>query len=340
MLSSVLSLSSSKGFVGLLYIGARVMLSTVLAGFSDGVKNGLSATRTTEIILSPTKSVLSNGNLSNPYMAAMGYATVILITLFLILRAKGSSYTSPCSPGPSPPPTSPSPEYPVPSASKSSPGGAPPSHNHSGMGSEPPSPPPDPGSDSADDTPRRSPWWLLLLLVVLAAGSYIYFTRNPDSSVVLAKTLGSQIAWRMERCFLDISNAWTAAVSPISTARIYILQHGRHIATTTLLGLATHGVCFVVLAALRHLCLYLVPRHPTSYAPICFWISSITALVSLPQLRWMLWMEYYISTVAVRDIPSTFRISWSSSMSDSCFSAASVSISPVPLQTSAYATFL
>ncbi|KAJ7753715.1 hypothetical protein B0H16DRAFT_1886790 [Mycena metata] len=287
------------------------MLSTVLAGFSDSVKNGLSATRTTEIILFPTKSVLSNSNISNPYVAAMGYATVILIALFLILRAKGFSSTLPCSPGPPPPPTPPSPEYPVPSASKLSPGGASPTHSHSGMGSEPPSPPPDPGSDSADDTPRRSPWWLLLLLVVLAAGSYLYFTRNLDSSVVLAKTLGSQIASTMEQCLLGISYVRTAAVSAISTASIYISRHGWHIAKILLLGLATHGVCFVVFVTIQRSRPFVRLLFTVLRAPIWSCSVSMVAIGSLPHLSWIMWMASYSSSLVSGPNLTARQIHWS-----------------------------
>ncbi|KAJ7033123.1 hypothetical protein C8F04DRAFT_1105209 [Mycena alexandri] len=288
MLSSIVSLSSSsKGFVGLFYIGAHVVLSTVLAGVS-GVKNGLSATSTTEIILSPTNCVLSNGTLSHPYVAAMGCATVIFATLFFILRAKGFSYTSPCSPGPPPSPTPPSPEYPVPSISNSSPGAVPPAHNHSGMGSEPPSPPPDPGSDSADDTPRRNPWWLLLLLIVFAAGSYIYFTRSSDSSPLL---IAGRITSTMDKY---ISDGWTAAVSAISTTKIYILRHGRQITKILLLGLATHCVCFVVFAILRRLRLLASAIDPASNYPAAFLVVfSLLMMASSPHFRSCLWLEYY-----------------------------------------------
>ncbi|KAJ7016576.1 hypothetical protein C8F04DRAFT_1160553 [Mycena alexandri] len=300
MLSSIVSLSSSsKGFVGLFYIGAHVVLSTVLAGVS-GVKNGLSATSTTEIILAPTNCVLSNGTLSHPYVAAMGCATVIFAMLFFILRAKGFSYTSPCSPGPPP-------EYPVPSASKISPGAVPPAHHHSGMGSEPPSPPPDPGSDSADDTPRRNPWWLLLLLIVFAAGSYIYFTRSSDSSPLL---IAGRIASTMDKY---ISDGWTAAVSAISTARIYILRHGRQTAKILLLGLATHCVCFIVFVILRRLRRLASAIDPTSnYPPTFLFVFSTLMMASSPHFRSFVWLEYYTGYLA-GIYPSVRQITWNAS---------------------------
>ncbi|KAJ7773180.1 hypothetical protein B0H16DRAFT_1714079 [Mycena metata] len=279
MLSSVVSLSSSsKGFVGLFCIGAQVMLSTFLAG----VQNTSSATRTTKLTLLPTKCVLSNGTLSNPYVAAMGYATVIFATLFFILRVKGFTHTSPGPPSPTPP----SPEYPVLSSSKISPGSIPPRHNRSGMGSEPPSPPPDPGSDSADDTPRRNPWWLLLLLIAFAVGSYLYFTRNPD----VVETLTGQIVSTMEQYVLGIWDGWTKAVS---TARIYISGHGWQIARIILLALATHCICFTVVAILRRLRLSSIDPVFDYYLPTLFAIFPTLLIASSSQYRSFLWLEYH-----------------------------------------------
>ncbi|KAJ7750213.1 hypothetical protein B0H16DRAFT_1724614 [Mycena metata] len=309
MLSSVVSLpASSKGFVGLFCVGAQVLLSTVLAGVSTTKNNGLAATRTTKTVLSPTRCVPSNGTLSYPYVAAMGCATVIFATLFFMLRAKGFSYSSPCSPGPQPPPpTPPSPEYPVPCVSTVSPASVPPTPNCSGTGGEPPAPPPDPGSDNAVSPPRRRPWWLLLLLIVLAVGSYVYFTHNPDLSsvVIVAQSLGGQIVSTMEQCVLD---GWTAAASAITLARIYISQqHGWYIAKILVLGLGSHCVCFVVFAVLRRLRRLLRRLLPSAIDATSIFVALISTLMmtACSDVQSVMWVEYHTAMYpSVREIAS------------------------------------
>ncbi|KAJ7773099.1 hypothetical protein B0H16DRAFT_1714010 [Mycena metata] len=310
MLSSVVSLSSSsKGFVGLFYIGAQFTLSTVLAG----VKNTLSATRTTEIILLPTKCDLSNGTLSNPYVAAMGYATVISATLFFILRAKGFN---------PPPPTPPGPEYPVPSSSKISPDSVPSQNNRNGMGSEPPSPPPDPGSASADDTPRRNPWWLLLLLA-LAVGSYIYFTWSSD-----VDNLSGEIVSYLEQCVLGIWNGWIRVVSAISSAIIHIAQRCWKIAKFLFLGLTTHGVCFIVFAILGRSRRYIARSKfidlPFIYLGLLGAIFSFILVGCFPLSRSCIWLEYY-NGYRAGNYPDVRRINWLASRLSSHLSSLVVS---------------
>ncbi|KAJ7755100.1 hypothetical protein B0H16DRAFT_1830628 [Mycena metata] len=95
MPTSTLSMfsSSSKslgGFFGLICVGIQMVLTVIL---SDSSKTEFTtaarATTTVKVVLQPTKCVLSNGTTSFPYVAAMGYATIVFLSLLYILRAKG-----------------------------------------------------------------------------------------------------------------------------------------------------------------------------------------------------------------------------------------------------------
>ncbi|KAJ7911992.1 hypothetical protein B0H13DRAFT_2478898 [Mycena leptocephala] len=112
--TSALSLFSfsSKGLVGLFggfFIGAQVTLNMIVLSGLSVPKTSLYATRTTEIVLMPTKCVPSNGTIHLPYVAAMGYAIVIFASLFSILRAKGFGHSQALPDG-----RPPSPDDPIP----------------------------------------------------------------------------------------------------------------------------------------------------------------------------------------------------------------------------------
>ncbi|KAJ7499754.1 hypothetical protein FB451DRAFT_1206427, partial [Mycena latifolia] len=84
---SVFSLSS-KVFVGLcsgLVIGSKVAVTQFILSIP---KDTFRATRTTEIILLPSKCVLSRPPASFSYIAALCYITFIFASVFCILRAK------------------------------------------------------------------------------------------------------------------------------------------------------------------------------------------------------------------------------------------------------------
>ncbi|KAJ7931254.1 hypothetical protein B0H13DRAFT_1959618 [Mycena leptocephala] len=297
--TSALSLFSfsSKGLVGLFggfFIGAQVTLNMIVLSGLSVPKTSLYATRTTEIILMPTKCVPSNGTIHFPYVAAMGYAIVIFASLFSILRAKGFQALPDGGP--------PSPDDPIP-------------HD-----SSPPSPPPDPGSSSSSaNAPRQNPWmWVLLILILLALvvvlGGYFIHFAYPDSpaaaSVSRIVAFARQILSAIERFFRD---QWIAAGSWISGVKIYISQNGRQLSKILLLALASHFVCLLVFTGLRRFraCAMGFPFHyRTSYIlSSIIWdcTISIAVIASFRQLNWILWMIYYLGWYD-RALPSVREI--------------------------------
>ncbi|KAJ7916312.1 hypothetical protein B0H13DRAFT_2323586 [Mycena leptocephala] len=95
--SSALSLFSfsSKGLVGILSglcVGSQVVALVLSSSLKTEFTAVTRTSRTVEIV--PTRCVLSNGTLSFPYVAAMGYATLLFAGLVYILRAKGFSCDS------------------------------------------------------------------------------------------------------------------------------------------------------------------------------------------------------------------------------------------------------
>ncbi|KAJ6572034.1 hypothetical protein B0H19DRAFT_675648 [Mycena capillaripes] len=299
--SSVFTLVSfsSKGFVGLFggfCIGAQLALNIVLSGLSEVPKNSLSfATRTTEIFLLPTKCGLSSGTISFPYVAAMGYATVVFAGLFFILRAKGFSHGQVLPDG-----RSPSPGYPVSDGSPLSRRAVSPARNHFGMGGQPPSPPFDPGSRCVSDkAPRRNRWmWLLLIFVALALvglGGYIYFTY-PDSrtaaSLHIIAFLGTQTVSAAERF---IQHGWAAAKSLVLASRI--IENGWQLSKIILLTLASHSAYILIFTTLRCVCRMILA--PLLHLFISFFLLCMAAVAS-PPLRWILW--YYWGCFTVQEV--------------------------------------
>ncbi|KAJ6572078.1 hypothetical protein B0H19DRAFT_1372972, partial [Mycena capillaripes] len=294
--SSVFTLVSfsSKGLVGLFggfCIGAQLALNIVLSGLSEVPKNSLSfATRTTEIVLLPTKCVLSNGTISFPYVAAMGYATVVFAGLFFILRAKGFSHGQVLPDG-----RSPSPDYPVSDGSPLFRRAVSPARNHVGMGGQPPSPPSDPGPRcSSYKAPRRNRWmWLLLIYAALALvglRGYIYFTY-PDSrtaaSLHMVAFLGTQTVLAVERFIQD-----------------GILENGWQLSKIIFLALASHSVCILIFAALRRLRVYVVLFLRVFCLNIGVCLLSLAVIASFPQLNWIIWTFgwYHGALLSVKEI--------------------------------------
>jgi hypothetical protein len=296
--TSALSLfSSSKGLVGLFggfFIGAQVTLNIVLSGQSVP-KTSLYATRTTEIVLMPTKCVPSNGTIHLPYVAAMGYAIVIFASLFSILRAKGFGHSQALPDG-----RPPSPDDPIPYDSLVSNRAIPPACNPIGMGTQPPSPPPDPGSSSSSaKAPRWNRWiWVLLILVLLALvvvlGGYFIHFAYPDSpaaaSVSRVVAFARQILSAIERFFRD---RWIAAGSWISGVKIYISQNGRQISKILLVALASHFVCLLVFGVLRLFCACAMSLPTCCHVIIWSFLISMAVIAFVPQLNWIMWMFYY-----------------------------------------------
>ncbi|KAJ7928148.1 hypothetical protein B0H13DRAFT_2265369 [Mycena leptocephala] len=294
--TSALSLFSfsSKGLVGPFggFFIAQVTLNMIVLSGLSVPKTSLYATRTTEIILMPTKCVPSNGTIHLPYVAAMGYAIVSFASLFSILRAKG--FQALPDGGPS------SADDPIPHDSSVSNRAIPSACNHIGTGTQPPSPPPDPGSSSSSaNAPRRNPWmWVLLIFILLALvvvlGGYFIHFAYPDSpaaaSVSRIVAFARQILSAIERFFRD---RWIAAGSWISIVKIYISQNGRQLSKIVLLAFASHFVCLLVFTGLRRFraCAKGLPSYCTN---IWFLLISITVIAFFPQLNWIFWMLYYL----------------------------------------------
>ncbi|KAJ7098340.1 hypothetical protein C8R44DRAFT_988866 [Mycena epipterygia] len=284
--SSVFSFFSfSKGLVGLfggVCIGARVASTLVLSV----PKN--SPTRTIEIVLLPTACVLSTGPVSFPYVATMGYATIILTSAICILRAKASVSCSQALPHGTPPSSDPPiydtfPQYDRPLVPA----------QHS-VGDQPPTPPPELGSScSADKALRRSLWaWLLALIIIVLAlvGGYIYFTASevPDSLIRVISSIVQGLSW-IEQCFF---RGWIAAMSWISAIKTYVSLHGWHHSKILLLALSTHSICFLAVSGLRRL-LRRLARCDPPYSGLPVYLVPIVTIVSSSQLSWVFWMEYY-----------------------------------------------
>ncbi|KAJ6562510.1 hypothetical protein B0H19DRAFT_1069122 [Mycena capillaripes] len=267
MLSSILTLFSfsSKGLVGLFggfCIGAQVSVSIVLSGLSvSKIHGSLLATRTTEIVLLPTKCVPSNGTASFPYVAAMGYATVVFASLFCILRAKGF-ITQP----PSPPPD--------PSSSCST---------------------------NKDPRRNGWLWLLLLLFSLLAmllvwTYAYFYLTSPEPPTPLLAFILGRVLSVA-EACFHKGRIAIVAVVSNstayIATIRTYLALYSRQYSVLLLFAAASHSCFFFIYwgsSTLRSriaLCIY----GCFNYHGAVF-LGSICLLLFVSRLNWILWGIY------------------------------------------------
>ncbi|KAJ6544284.1 hypothetical protein B0H19DRAFT_1238758 [Mycena capillaripes] len=271
--SSVLALfsSSSKGIVGLLgglCIGTQVAVNLVLYG-SKTEFSVVRATPTIEIVV-PTRCVLSNDTLSFPYVAAMGYAIVIFLGLFCMLRAKGFA-----------------------SASSS---GSVPSH-------QPPVPPSDPGSNSSADKRRRRCrriYWLTLLLaalIVLVIRVFFayYAPSHPVHPILLPfHSVGLQVLSLVD---LSLSYLRVSVARNISTLTAHLSLLGRQYRRILLLALASHFASILLTLAFRRVCrrLIILPANVWSGLIVVIF-APFGVIASIPQLRWIYWMIYYTAS--------------------------------------------
>ncbi|KAJ6544274.1 hypothetical protein B0H19DRAFT_298649 [Mycena capillaripes] len=269
--SSVLALFSfsSKGIVGLisgLCIGTQVAVNLVLYG-SKTEFSVIRATPTIEIVV-PTRCVLSNDIQSFPYVAAMGYAIVIFLSLFCILRAKGFA-----------------------SASSS---GSVPSH-------QPPVPPSDPGSNSSADKRRRRCrriYWLTLLLAALIVQVIrvflTYYLSRPVPPILHPfHSVGLQAASLVES---SLSYLRVSVARCFAALTAHLSLHGRQYLRILLLALASHSASILLALASRRV------RRRLMMLPGIYWADMIVIgfvpaalIASIPQLRWIYWMVYYVA---------------------------------------------
>ncbi|KAJ7121015.1 hypothetical protein C8R44DRAFT_853337 [Mycena epipterygia] len=302
---------SSKGLVGLFggfCVGAQIGVSLVLSG---SLKSSLRATRTIETVLLPTKCVYSTASISFPYVAAMGYATVIFASLFCILRAKGfnstasSGYSQSLPSGHLLSSDDPTPE----GSTTSNPVFSPP-RNHNGVGSQPPSPPPEPGSScSTGKAPRKKGWVWLLWLVSMIFGiaglvkiCIFYLTGLNCEPLILSvfTSFGLTGLSVLERCFFT---GWLAATSCISIIKIYFTLHALHHSKLVLLALVSH-LGFIVIhrrSSRPHRSLTAVRTWPCVDYRRAVFLGSVGLLVCFSPLHWVLWA---ISVVIILTVNS------------------------------------
>ncbi|KAF7342091.1 hypothetical protein MVEN_01796400 [Mycena venus] len=284
--SSVLSTyaSTSKGLVGLFggfCVGAQLAFGIALSSLSvPKIQDSVIASRTTKLGLLPTKCVLSNGTVSFPYVAAMGYATIIFASLFCILRAKGF-FSRP----PSPPPES--------SASCSM---------------------------DKDPRWKIWLWILLLLLcliVMFVVGTYAFFYfACPDSPTAMSAFMSFWVRSLSvaERHFYSGCIAGSAY---ISTIKSYISTHGFQYSKLFVLAFTSHCICLYVVKAFTRFRGYVRAKatrfHPMMVEPLVVWSLAVApvAILSSSKLSWILWIPYYYFShwgdlVGVRWIGSAF----------------------------------
>ncbi|KAJ7512526.1 hypothetical protein B0H11DRAFT_1951577, partial [Mycena galericulata] len=289
MLTPVLAFfSSPKDLVGLFgrfCVGAQVTVSRVLFGLSVP-KNSFRATPTTGHVLLPTKCVPSSGTAPFPYVAAIGYAAIVLASLFCILRAKGFSYCLSSHRNHRDPP-------PMQSAPK-------PRLSHSSVrsGAGPPSPPLDPGSSCiTPKAPRWNPWlWFLLFVLFLLALSavmdaYIYCTIHVSTgdSQAAADGLTSFFAPSMSLLEGCLSNGWRR----ISGPNLHLALHGRQYLKIVLIALSSHFVCIIAASAFRRVCTHAISFAELCWFPICSFLVCIVVISSFAWSSWMFWAVYY-----------------------------------------------
>ncbi|KAJ7177815.1 hypothetical protein C8R46DRAFT_664838 [Mycena filopes] len=258
--SSVFALSS-KGLAGLFggfYIGAQVAVSLVLSSLSvPKLSNSLIATRTTNIILSPTKCVPSNGTPSFHYVAAMGYAIVISAILFSILRAKGFT-------------TAPSPPPPEPGSS---------------------------GTADQAPRPRRWLWLLALFaLLVGGIGAYFYLCRTVPAAafVCFGGDFLPFIEGYLHRGRVATTARISACISTIMALIYSAAYYGLQYTRILCLALASHSGCLFLYrksSRLRRIvCIRIT--DPSNYYHWGVFLGSVSLLAFVAQQRWALWGIY------------------------------------------------
>ncbi|KAJ7667101.1 hypothetical protein B0H17DRAFT_1210493 [Mycena rosella] len=254
---------SSKGFVGLcggLFIGSRVGVTQFILSIP---KTSLLATRTTEIILLPTKCVPSTPLISFSCIAALAYTSLIIASVFYIFRAKAVGRIS----------------------------------------SQPPSPPPEAGSSSSADRGRGRSWisWLLIavIVVIILGGAGLYFsfanhkTGAPLPRIIETPWIQSLISFSLlERSMYYGMNSATTFFSAV---KLHISMHGWHYSKTILLALATHSACVpgaIALDSLRRFALFLasILWYPVGAA----FVVPMAIISSFSELNWIFWMKWYL----------------------------------------------
>ncbi|KAF7331086.1 hypothetical protein MVEN_02448900 [Mycena venus] len=296
--SSILSLVSlsSKGFVrifGGLCISTQIVVTLVLS--TEYTVTAVRATKTQAVEHVPTRCVLSNGMIPFPYIAAMGYATVIFASLFCILRAKGFTSSRPSNP-----------DDHGPDFSLSFNRGATFTPNNI-----PPSPPSDPGSSlSTNQGRRRHPcrwflWLFLILLALVSVGVYVfavYYARSqplPPSLLAFKSFVDEGLQWIQ----MGIPDLWASAATGISALTSQLVLHARKYTRIFPIVMASHSVGVLGNLAFRRVC------RRVGTISLAMW-TALTVVVfvpafiiaCIPQLRWIYWI--HVPDLNVHDVKS------------------------------------
>ncbi|KAJ7168517.1 hypothetical protein C8R46DRAFT_1091906 [Mycena filopes] len=274
--SSVFSMlpfsSSSQDLVHIFSIAVQVAASLVLSN----LKPKVDATRTFKIVVEPTKCVLANAVAPFPYVAAMGFAIIVMTALGSILHAKRFFF----------PPTPPSDTDVKPENGSFTPNPNP-----------PPTPPPDADTESHARKRRRALWpWILLLVLgtIVLLGlflAYRYSVPPRPISNPLTSFGGATVVWiekglspvQMSSLLLGIKRP----MSSISFIAQYISLQGRiHFSRhwrqyfRFILVVTGHHLSILVGRALRRGCIY-VARHPHRYLWVVNWSQSGLVVIIL-----------------------------------------------------------
>ncbi|KAJ7740628.1 hypothetical protein B0H16DRAFT_1567042 [Mycena metata] len=256
--------SSSKslgGFFGLICVGIQMVLTVILSdSFKTEFTTAARATTTVKIVLQPTKCVLFNGTDSFPHVAAMGYTTIVFLSLVYILRAKGFGT------GDQPP--------------------SPPSDADT--------------ESNAKKRPNRWLRLLLVLLVsmvLLSLGAGIFVAYLVPSLRVL-HPLQAFGAGTLRIAEIKLLEGWTWASSNLSALATHISLHGRQYTKIILLALASHLACITLGAPVRRMygCISFLGLKLWE-AAIVVVIVPWSVIVAIPQLRWLFWIVWNFTSV-------------------------------------------
>ncbi|KAJ7158489.1 hypothetical protein C8R46DRAFT_1109332, partial [Mycena filopes] len=256
--SSVFSMlrfsSSSQDLVHIFSIAVQVAASLVLSNLKPKVD--------VKIVVEPTKCVLANAVAPFPYVAAMGFAIIVMTALGSILHAKRFFF----------PPTPPSDTDVKPENGSFTPNPNP-----------PPTPPPD--ADTESNARKRR----LLLGLFLA---YRYSVPPRPISNPLTSFGGTTVVWiekglspvQMSSLLLRIKQWPMSSISFIAQSislqgRSHFSQHWRRY-FRFILVVTGHHLSILVGRALRRGCIY-VARHPHRYLWVVNWSQSGLVVIIL-----------------------------------------------------------
>ncbi|KAJ7242080.1 hypothetical protein C8J57DRAFT_1477592 [Mycena rebaudengoi] len=233
---SMLSLSS-KGLFGVFggFVAAAQITVVVFSGLNFKVgsqfvarKDGFHrATRTSAVLLQPTRCALSNGTLESPALFFLGFFIIMLVSLVCAFAAKA---------GVTPTKTAFPPAYIPPGDNKQITFPNPPATFPVSDSQSPPPPPIDPGSKISTSSPRkRSRLWLLMILAILlllaiTIGGFCTHQNGVSSFISWLATnagAGQAVTLWVHIPWIDLANTGLVIFSALSTCAIVIVASNR-----------------------------------------------------------------------------------------------------------------